>query len=157
MIPSSFILTITLSILPIDIQHEIQHTKKRSLYFKAFWGYFRGFDSCSKRQDQKGPFPGVRTSPRIAKRSCGTPAGNGSFLFSGEAGYLCGASGSSHPDGIYTVRSSAAFRPETREFEMKIYSSSNKFNTKPKQLCTPRWQVTMAQNGIAKGGRQFDQ
>ena len=63
----------------------------------------------------------------------------------------------SDPDGIYTVCSSAAFRPETREFEMKMYSSSNRFNTKSKQLCTPRWQATMAQNGIAKGGRQFDQ
>jgi len=52
MIPSSFILTITHSIVPIDIQHEIQHTKQRTLYFRAFWGYFNGFDSCSKRQQK---------------------------------------------------------------------------------------------------------
>jgi len=50
MIPSSFIFAITLSILPIDIQHEIQHTQKKSLYYKAFWGYYKGFNSCSKRQ-----------------------------------------------------------------------------------------------------------
>ena len=44
---------ITLSILPIDIQHEIQHTNQRSLYSKAFLGYFKGFDSCSNRQQEK--------------------------------------------------------------------------------------------------------
>jgi len=48
-------------------------------------------------------------------------------------------------------------RSKNARFYTKMYPFSNRFNTKSKQLCTPRWQVTMAQNGIAKGGRQFDQ
>jgi len=52
LIPSSITFALIPSFVPVpvDIQHEIQHTKQRFLYFRAFWGNFRRFDSCSKRQ-----------------------------------------------------------------------------------------------------------
>ena len=93
MILSPFIFAVTLSIVAIDIQHEIQHAKQRSLHFKAFGGYFKGFDSCSKRQKKKGPFSAGVPQDHFAIRGLARTPENGPFFFSDCTGSLLDASG----------------------------------------------------------------
>ena len=77
MIPSSFIFAITLSILPIDIQHEIQHTQKNPFITRLFGVITKGSIPVRSAKIKKAHFPafgqvlGSRSDPAELRRKMG--------------------------------------------------------------------------------------